>query len=43
MKDFYFEVKDERGKVVAMFYNRWEAEKYAESKKRKHTVTKIEV
>jgi hypothetical protein len=43
MKDFYFEVKNEYGKVVATFITRWEAEKFAESKKRKHTVTKIEV
>jgi hypothetical protein len=43
MKDFYFEVKNEYGKVVATFITRWEAEKFAESKKRKHTVTKVEV
>jgi len=43
MKDFYFEVKNEYGKVVATFISRWEAEKFAESKKRKHTVTKVEV
>jgi hypothetical protein len=43
MKDFYFEVKNEYGKVVATFISRWQAEKFAESKTRKYTVTKIEL
>lgn len=42
MKDFYFEVKNERGTVVATFRRLWEAEKYVESKNAKYTVKKIE-
>lgn len=43
MKDFYFEVKNERGTVVATFRRLWEAEKFVESKKTKHTVIQIEL
>lgn len=30
IEDFYFEVRDKRGKLQAIFSRRWEAEKYAE-------------
>ena len=39
--EFYFEVRNERGKLQATFSRRWEAEKYAEGHENL-TVTKID-
>ena len=41
-KYFYFEVRNEKGRLQATFSRRWEAEKYAEGHK-DWKVTKIDI
>lgn len=41
-KDFYFEVRNEKGRLQATFSRRWEAEKYADGHKG-WSVTKIDI